>query len=86
MNTGHNENLIETQVTYSLEINGQFCLIENVPARVNTETGEQYFSPETVERIQEIIKQQKKTRSLYSNTCLRFRRLIKFPPCLSTEG
>ncbi len=60
MNTEHNENLIETQVTYSLEINGQFYLIENVPARVNTETGEQYFSPETVERIQEIIKQQKK--------------------------
>ena len=56
MNTEYNE----TQVIYSLEIQGQFYLIENVPARVNIETGEQYFSPETVERIQEIIKQQKK--------------------------
>ena len=60
MNKEYNENLIETKVNYSLEINGQFYLIENVPARVNTETGEQFFSPNTVERIQEIIKQQKK--------------------------
>ena len=56
----YNENLLETQVTYSLEINGQFFLIENVPARVNQETGEQFFSPATVERIQEITCGQKK--------------------------
>ena len=55
----YNENLLETQVTYSLEINGQFFLIKNVPARVNQETGEQFFSPATVERIQEIIRGQK---------------------------
>lgn len=56
----YNENLIETKVTYSLEMNGQFFLIENVPARVNQETGEQFFSPATVERIQQIIGEQKK--------------------------
>ena len=56
----YNENLIETKVTYSLEINGEFFLIENVPARVNQETGEQFFSPATVERIQKIISEQKK--------------------------
>ena len=55
----HNENLIETTVTYSLDINGSFFLIENVPARVNPETGEQFFAPVTVERIQEIIRGQK---------------------------
>ena len=54
----YNENLIETKVTYSLEINGQFFLIENVPARVNQETGEQFFAPATVERIQKIIREQ----------------------------
>ena len=54
------ETLIETKVTYSLEMNGQFFLIENVPARVNQETGEQFFSPATVERIQKIISEQKK--------------------------
>lgn len=60
MNQEYNENLIETKVTYLLEINGQFFLIENVPARVNQETGEQFFSPATVERIQKIISEQKK--------------------------
>jgi hypothetical protein len=38
-----------------MEINGKFVIIENVPARVCVETGEQLFSPETVERLQEII-------------------------------
>ena len=60
MSQEYNENPIETKVTYSLEINGQFFLIENVPARVNQETGEQFFSPATVERIQKIISEQKK--------------------------
>ena len=58
----YNENLIETTVTYSLDVNGQFFLIENVPARVNPETGEQFFSPNTVERIQKIINEQQKPR------------------------
>lgn len=60
MNPKYQETLIETKVTYSLEMNGQFFLIENVPARVNLETNEQFFAPDTVERIQEIITQQQK--------------------------
>jgi hypothetical protein len=60
MNQEYNETLIDTQVTYSLEMNGKFFLIENVPARVNPETGEQFFSPATVERIQQIITEQTK--------------------------
>jgi len=50
------ETMIETEVTYTLEHDGKFCLIEHVPARVCRETGEQYFAPETVERIQALIK------------------------------
>ena len=49
------ERLIEKTVTYTLEVNGRFFVIKNVPARVNEETGEQFFSPQTVERLQEII-------------------------------
>ncbi len=30
-------------------------MVENVPARVNLETGEQLFSPETVKRLQQMI-------------------------------
>jgi hypothetical protein len=49
------EPLEEQKVTYSLELEGRFILIENVPARVNVETGERYFSPDTVERLQRTI-------------------------------
>ena len=55
-----NETLIEQNVTYTLEIDGKFCLVENVPARVCLETGEQFFSPETVERLQRLLWKQEK--------------------------
>ena len=42
-------------VTYTLELDGKFFLIEDVPARVNEETGEQFFAAETVERLQSLI-------------------------------
>ncbi len=54
------EKLVEQKVTYNLEIDGKFFLIENVPARVNVDTGEQFFSPDTVERLQEIVLNQEK--------------------------
>jgi YgiT-type zinc finger domain-containing protein len=49
------EQLVEKRVTYSLELKGKFILIENVPARVNEETGEQFFAPSTVMLLQQII-------------------------------
>jgi YgiT-type zinc finger domain-containing protein len=42
----------EAKVTYTLEMDGKFVIIENVPARVCVETGEQL---ETVERLQQTI-------------------------------
>jgi len=54
------ETMVETKVTYTLEHGGKFYIIENVPARVCKETGEQYFAPETVEHIQALIKGKKK--------------------------
>ena len=50
-----NETMRETRVTYTLEMEGKFFIIENVPARVCEETGEQFFSPETVEQLQQTI-------------------------------
>lgn len=49
------EKLVERLVTYTAEIDGRVVIVENVPARVDEETGERYFSPATVERLQEII-------------------------------
>lgn len=49
------DQMSEQRVTYTLFKDGKFYLIENVPARVDQETGEQLFSPQTVERLQEIM-------------------------------
>lgn len=45
----------DRRVTYTLEANGKFYIIENVPARVSVETGEQFFAPQTVEQLQRTI-------------------------------
>jgi hypothetical protein len=55
-----NDTLAEQNVRYTLELDGKLYVIENVPARVNVETDEQYFSPETVERLHDIIRGQGK--------------------------
>ena len=54
------EKLIETKVTYTVIKGDRFYIIEGVPARVNVDTGEQLFSPETVEKLQQIVWEKKK--------------------------
>lgn len=49
------ERLVESRVTYTLEMDGKLYVVENVPARVDEETGEQFFAPHTAERLQAII-------------------------------
>jgi len=49
------EHLVDREVTYTLLKDGKFYIVENVPARVDLESGEQYFSPHTVENLQRII-------------------------------
>ena len=54
------ETLVERKVTYTVEIEGKLVVVENVPARVCLETGEQFFAPETVDRLQKMIQERKK--------------------------
>ncbi len=54
------ETMEETKVTYVLEYGGRLFVIENVPARVSKETGEQFFAPQTVEQIQGIVKSRRR--------------------------
>ncbi|MEG5039524.1 MULTISPECIES: YgiT-type zinc finger protein [unclassified Microcoleus] len=54
------QTMVEQKVTYTLEVNGKFIIIENVPARVCVETGERFFSPETGERLQKMIWEDRK--------------------------
>lgn len=48
------ENVADRVVNYVLDIGGEIVIVENVPARVNLDTGERYFAPDTVERLQQI--------------------------------
>jgi YgiT-type zinc finger domain-containing protein len=57
-----NETLVERRVTYTIEKDGKLFVIENVPARVCVETGEQFFAPDTVEQLQRIIWEQKEPK------------------------
>jgi hypothetical protein len=55
MMNGDQEILVERRVTYTLQLNGKFYLVENVPARVNAESGENFFAPSTVKHLQQLI-------------------------------
>ena len=60
MESAIKETFSDQYVTYTLEVDGKFYIVEHVPARVCLETGEQYFAPETVEKMQNIIWGQRK--------------------------
>ena len=49
------ETMVEQRVTYTLELEGKIVIVENAPARVCLETGERFFSPQTVEHMQRLV-------------------------------
>jgi hypothetical protein len=51
------EHLVDQLVTYTIERDGEFVIVEHVPARVNVETGERLFAPDTVRRLQQIVQE-----------------------------
>ena len=60
-NAAAEERFVERTVTYVLELDGALLMVEHVPARVNEETGERFFAPETVERLQQIAFDERRT-------------------------
>lgn len=54
MSSWIDEQLVDSLVRYIIDVDGQILVFENVPARVNVETGEQFFAPATVRRIQQV--------------------------------
>ena len=52
--------LWNSKVTYVLEQGGRVVIVEHVPARVSVETGERFFAPDIVERLQHIVWEQRK--------------------------
>jgi hypothetical protein len=59
MQTYPEERLVERLVTYTIENDGELAIIEHVPARVNMETGERLFSPATVRRLHQIVRERR---------------------------
>ena len=59
-----NDDLKEKRVKYTMEHGGKIYIVENVPAKVNEETGEQYFLPKTMDKIQKIILKQQNPYSV----------------------
>ena len=51
-----NETFVESRVTYTMELDGKLIVVENVPARVNVDTGERVYAPETVEHLQALVR------------------------------
>jgi hypothetical protein len=49
------DEFINCKVRYTLPIGDRIVVVENVPARVSRRTGEQFFSPETTERLWQIV-------------------------------
>jgi hypothetical protein len=49
------ELLVDKNVHFAMEVDGELVIIEKVPARVNPETGEQLLSTKTIQRLRELI-------------------------------
>ena len=64
--------MVEQKVAYMLEVEGKFILVANVPARVCLETGERLFLPETVERLQQTIWEQKEPHHVIETPVFQF--------------
>ena len=66
------ETFVEQKVTYTIELDGKFIIVENVPARVCLETGERFFAPETVERLQQTVRERREPRRVIETPVFEF--------------
>jgi hypothetical protein len=48
----------EELITYTVEVDGDTYVVEDVPVRVDETTSEPFFAPETVDRLQNILEKQ----------------------------
>ena len=60
---GWDVTFVEKNITYYIELKGNLVVVQDVPARVNLETGERMYSPETVEHLQALIRNPQRSGS-----------------------
>lgn len=68
----YHQNGGNSRLTYTLEMDGKFYIVENVPARVRVETGEQFFTPETVEQLQEMVWEKQQPKRVFETPVYEF--------------
>jgi YgiT-type zinc finger domain-containing protein len=51
---------VKKKVTFSQEVNGVLEVVENVPAEVFTQCGDQLFDPKTVRALEKILRSKRK--------------------------
>ncbi len=58
--------LEQKKITYTQELEGKAYVVSDVPALVCSQCGEQYLTPDTVDRVQEVIEkgEQKKLKPI----------------------
>ena len=49
-------------ITYTVDVDGDTYVVEDVPVRVDEATGEPFFAPDTVDRLQKILEKQMEER------------------------
>lgn len=69
---GNDDGLLERLVTHRIEVDGRLIVIENVPARVNEETGERFFAPDVVERLQQLVREDRPTTRVIETPVIDF--------------
>jgi hypothetical protein len=68
MNNQQQDHLIDRKITYTLQWEGHVYIVENVPARVDPETGEEFFAPETVDHLRSTIRGQAQKPKWFTET------------------
>lgn len=63
---------VEKRITYTIEIDNKFILVENVPAKVCSQCGEELFSPDTVEKLQKTVWSKIKPRRIIQTPVYNF--------------
>jgi YgiT-type zinc finger domain-containing protein len=51
--------MTEQMVTYTIQMDNKVVVVEHVPAKVCDQCGERLYSPETVERLQQTVWEQR---------------------------
>ena len=68
--------VVNQKVLYTIEFKERLHIIENVPAKVCLQCGERLYSPETVEKIQTAIWQEKKPNKTIEAPVLEYASMV----------